>query len=338
MTDYVYECGCGQKTRISEYQIGMETSCPQCKADVKYTPSNVKELTPAIAPPPREKTALEAAHEENPNEALHAPLQPFDPNKPPHEIDEDHCARCGREFRGEWDQHPTVTGTLCNICSNMMAADGLGTIGNPTESARKSPLSNIDDSVDPFTAQPKPEEVSAPRGPWFIEMYPTESKIVLGFLAACVIIMAIWASNQETPSSLDPPDRSEQAEVMQDRLAELPWGVLVGIRIVFRGLMLVLPSFLYLRAIHKDNYDNAVASFLEMCMFFVPISFLTALPYPAVVASGALALILALFTLHNHYDLRPGQIVTWFIFFVVSGLLLGSAELMVMGLIANALV
>ncbi|MFO7973647.1 MAG: hypothetical protein R6V12_03330, partial [Candidatus Hydrogenedentota bacterium] len=30
----------------------------------------------------------------------------------------DHCARCGRPFRGDWDKTPTAEGVICHICAN----------------------------------------------------------------------------------------------------------------------------------------------------------------------------------------------------------------------------
>ena len=331
MSDLVHTCGCGQKTKISEYQLGMETTCRNCKADVTYNLQNCEPIAPAVPEnqvPKESDTSFSAVSGEPAQAAAVA------------ETDDNHCSRCGTEFRGDWDRHSTIMGDICNICANRYAEDTLGTIGNPTESARTlASTAYGDDEEDPFRAMPRPEDNSSPRGPWFMEQYPVESRIVLSVLAAGVVILAIWASFQEPPSvdESDAPAAIEQREAaresLEERLQGIPNVVLISINYAFWLAGIGLSLFITLTITNKGIYESHVANAADSFVVGAVLGIIGMVP----LAGWALSFLLTIWILLNRYDFR---VFDFFMYIVIGGVtntFLFAVRMAVFGAIANAL-
>ena len=108
-----------------------------------------------------------------------------------------HCARCGREFRGDWDRHATAHGLVCNICSNLVAsqAQSLQSTGfvQPVDTLK------LDPSDDPITRQPV--EVEEVQEPWYQPYIPDKemmrritigAAIAFGLYTIYLVISGAW--------------------------------------------------------------------------------------------------------------------------------------------------
>ncbi len=89
MERLICTCECGHRFYVSAAAWGMESICGKCGLTFKVSDKNAR-------------PAGEAADEQD---------------LPP-KSSRDHCARCGRAFRGDWDKHPTAEGAICHICAN----------------------------------------------------------------------------------------------------------------------------------------------------------------------------------------------------------------------------
>lgn len=309
----------------------MEATCRNCKADLRFSEDNCEPIPePKPAMPTVEDTSFSAV-----SQGLTLSSAPIDPA-------ENQCVRCGKEFRGDWDRHSTVMGDLCNICANRNVDDTPGTIGNPTESSRAVGENPYSDD-DPFSAVPRPVDKAASRGPWFMEKYPEESRIILAVLAAGVIILAIWASFQENPSSLDPSSPEEAAEMMAAREAEaealaerlkgVPGYMVFGIRYLLTIIGLGLPMYITLHITKRTPYDWFLANFLEVTAISLCLGIVGGFGF-----SGAvLALILTILILWTHYDVPALYVFMYFIIAALVNIMVWSAGILILGSIANTL-
>lgn len=112
--DLLVTCKCGHQMTVSEYAAGMTAPCPKCGQPLTVSSENAKPITrdsvstasrPAFAQGVRSSSVEPEIH--------YTPLQTSSLKNS--------CARCGREFRGDWDRHQSSMGlaatsarTLCN--------------------------------------------------------------------------------------------------------------------------------------------------------------------------------------------------------------------------------
>lgn len=83
-----WRCVCGKEALVPVQALGLSMGCPVCRATATITLKNSHPVAPS---PDVLKPRAENPHAEQ-------------------------CGRCGRKFRGEWDQNPSGDGVLCDIC------------------------------------------------------------------------------------------------------------------------------------------------------------------------------------------------------------------------------
>lgn len=92
----VVTCRCGQQMRVPEEALGKSGACVRCRNRIEITVYNTY------------------------------PLLDDEPVSP-RPVDKNHCVRCGRLFRGAWDQHKAVEGLVCDICERQCPLPGMAT-------------------------------------------------------------------------------------------------------------------------------------------------------------------------------------------------------------------
>ncbi len=126
MKNLICTCECGHRFHVSDSAWGMESVCGMCGRPIQVTPDNTRPVDVEI--PPGESDRGSSA---------------------------DHCARCGRPFRGDWDKNSSAEGMICHICANQ---------GGRAQS--EQPALNAEDgsphaAVSEPTARPAPPADSA---------------------------------------------------------------------------------------------------------------------------------------------------------------------------------
>lgn len=144
---YLLECpSCGAETDAPGSAYGQSVECHACGDDVPVTDATIirkQEADPdrrglRIEQPgdsgrPGVSSAVEqafggddddedVAHPTfaNPEPPRHSPMREHDPIA----AGPEKCVRCGRPFRGDWDEFETAEGTICYVCSNL-AVEGI---------------------------------------------------------------------------------------------------------------------------------------------------------------------------------------------------------------------
>ncbi len=118
MGDVIVTCVCGARMRASEYTIGMRVRCAKCGEPLDITEENTVPVEETDAPrPPSQPRRPGGKEGPKPGPSANAPAAA--PAKG--EGEGRGCKRCGRAFRGDWDQHVTSSfGVVCNICFNIL--------------------------------------------------------------------------------------------------------------------------------------------------------------------------------------------------------------------------
>jgi len=206
VVDIRVSCPCGNEMVMSEFAVGMRTTCPSCGHPLNVSWQNSRPLDsdePTVAVPVSEVAAKSDA-------SLFAQEQPAE--KP--RLGKNHCDRCGRPFRGEWDRHEANEGALCNICVNLVRQVD----PNDASSGFVAPIDTLrierDDEPVPAPVAPTEDQRS-----WFERNWPTEGtmqKIALyGGLAVVVLAALVFVT-----SGFDVPEMDTVGKVVADGSTE----------------------------------------------------------------------------------------------------------------------
>ena len=199
VVDIRVSCPCGNEMVMSEFAVGMRTTCPACGKPLNVSWQNSRTMdsdVPTPAVPVSEVVAKSDA-------SLFTEEQPAE--KP--RLGKNHCDRCGRPFRGEWDRQETGEGVLCNICVNLVRQVD----PNDSSSGYVAPIDTlrIERDDDPVPAPVAPME---DQGSWFERNWPTEGtmqKVALyGGLAVVVLALLVFVT-----SGFDVPHPNPSQEV-----------------------------------------------------------------------------------------------------------------------------
>lgn len=318
--DRVFACPCGHKMRVSEFQLGMDITCPMCKAEHRLRESNTEPLVrnaPAAPTTPR----TNAFSLDKGEITLGAPAAAADGEV---------CARCGKVFRGDWDKHATIMGEVCNVCANLAMDGGPETL---KLASAAPPAPAYDPFTDPTKAQPLPApEESASRKPRWMEEHPTESKAILWGLALLVIVLALWATTVEPPA---PVERSDEeiaaAQAAVEQLGELPFIVVYGFNVAFWFLGIGVPLFLLLKFTNKLPFDSWWANGFEVGWVALFLAVIGAIP----VVGGVIGMFISICFLWNRYDFGIFHFVLYGLLSMVCGILLFALRAVVLGLTAQ---
>ncbi|MCC6798205.1 MAG: hypothetical protein IT366_24040 [Candidatus Hydrogenedentes bacterium] len=205
---------------VSEYAAGMTAPCPKCGQPLTVSPENAK----PIAREPKAPQVTPAASPSSPAQDIHyTPLQTTSLNN--------NCARCGREFRGDWDRHQSAIGLVCNICKNLVQQNqDLQSTGYvaPVDSMKLDPV------LDP---QPQhPVEVEEVEKSWREKYWPDEAMmrriaiggaVAFGLYTVYLFISGAWVVGPA-------PEDLKQTSTFTDRapLPELPMWAAVAMTVL----------------------------------------------------------------------------------------------------------
>lgn len=195
MANIRVSCPCGNEMVMSEFAVGMKTTCPACGKPLNVNWQNSRPLDaeePTAAVPVSERAAQGDA-------SLFAGAQAETPRAGKH-----HCDRCGRPFRGDWDRHQTGSGTLCNICVNLVRpadpADPSSGFVAPIDTLR---IEKNEDPIPAPTLEPLDDERSLLEKYWPSE--ETMHKIALyGGIAVIVLALLVFIT-----SGFEAPEESK---------------------------------------------------------------------------------------------------------------------------------
>ncbi len=217
--DLLVTCKCGHQMTVSEYAAGMTAPCPKCGQPLTVSSENAKPITrdsvstasrPAFAQGVRSSSVEPEIH--------YTPLQTSSLKNS--------CARCGREFRGDWDRHQSSMGLVCNICKNLVQQNQdlqpTGYIA-PVDSMKLDPV------LDPQPQQPV--EVEEVEKTWREKYWPDEAMmrriaiggaVAFGLYTVYLMISGAWVVGP-SPEDLEATTVAEGAP-----LPELPmWAAVV---------------------------------------------------------------------------------------------------------------
>ncbi len=198
VVDIRVSCPCGNEMVMSEFAVGMRTTCPKCGKPLNVNWKNSRPLDSEEAP-----MAVPVSEE-----AAKGDASLFDEGAQPEEprLGKNQCERCGREFRGEWDRHETLQGVLCNICVNLVQQT------DPTNpsSGYVAPIDTLrlEQNADPIPAPTI--ETSEDDRSWLEKNWPSDetmhkvalySGVAVVVLAALVFLFSGFGAPEPSPSS-----------------------------------------------------------------------------------------------------------------------------------------
>ncbi|MCC6155638.1 MAG: hypothetical protein IT367_17845 [Candidatus Hydrogenedentes bacterium] len=183
--DLLVSCKCGHQMTVSEYAAGMTAPCPKCGQPLTVSQENSKPITRESEVPQVTPAAFPTSLGPG---IQYTPLQTVSLKN--------NCARCGREFRGDWDRHQSTSGLVCNICWNLVQqTQNLQSTGYvaPVDSMKLDPV------LDPQPQQPV--EVEEVEKTWREKYWPDEAMmqriaiggaIAFGLYTVYLFISGAW--------------------------------------------------------------------------------------------------------------------------------------------------
>ena len=122
MEEYAAICICGWRVVIRLGSEAQLKTCPQCGAPIRI-PAAASEIDSAASVEsefePSEDVALFFEDVTTEPVVVSSINEDSVPAQASPQQKEPVCARCGRIFRGEWDQVETDTGLYCHVCANL---------------------------------------------------------------------------------------------------------------------------------------------------------------------------------------------------------------------------
>jgi hypothetical protein len=138
-----------------------------------------------VPPPPMERTGSIQANRFY-SDVVAGTERPKPAMAEPEEIEaEGNCARCGRPFRGAWDQFETETGVICYICSNQATEGAPERIKRAEEQKRQAPPPKRASDGDHFEAHGPPKF-------WLFDPESRGFRIMLWVLALGTVGIAVF--------------------------------------------------------------------------------------------------------------------------------------------------
>jgi len=256
MADRVVECACGQKMRLPERAVSGRGRCIRCGAIIRVgqdasrvegapLPTDVRHATidrlEALwgddeAPKP-------TPHATTPTDAMRRGTLPAADPMP-----EPRCARCGRAFRGDWDQRPGEEGTLCLICARQSPEPtpwDAPPAGPPVPPPGKAELREFRTIQERLEKEQQPKQDRRGLVPFLI---------FSGFVMLLILVfpVEVWLNR----ATLAIADRQVE-EVSPD------WRyALMAVRLLIVYLSFFLPVYLTFREAGKLDDDSFLANFL----------------------------------------------------------------------------
>ena len=323
MADLVLECdSCGHAMRVSEFAVGAKGVCTNCGVELRVSLANTRPLGDERLAP----MGSAVSNAEAPTEVIG-------------QVDGDHCARCGRAFRGEWDQYESANGIVCHICANR--AEGPGDVQDEVGEVKPVMATYSRTGLD----MPEPKR---PPNPEFVAARRREElfKRAVLFAALAMIVLAIAVTmftdfeNAPVPVSDDTTVTTTETtdEVPPELPGWVPWAVRgVQFFVSFFGKVLIL--FLMLSWAGKLPNDTFGANLiaisivgLGLAVLDVVIMLLAGLPIIGIVWA-ILGPILMLYIIYSLYGLTFAELLLFFVASIVVWGLLTMTRIMLLALI-----
>jgi hypothetical protein len=205
----------------------MTAPCPKCGQPLTVSPKNAQPITREPSPsidqapivPPGSPVSAGAGPEIN-----YTPLRTSSLKT--------NCARCGKEFRGDWDRHPSAIGIVCNICRNLVTSKDQSL--QFTGYVAPIDVLKLDPVLDPV---PKgPVEVEEVEKTWREKYMPDEAmlrRIAIGG-AVAFALYTVWILISGEWVVGPAPEDAHRAAAIADasQIPELPAWALIAMKIM----------------------------------------------------------------------------------------------------------
>jgi hypothetical protein len=338
MADYRVRCECGKDTVLSEWALGAPLTCRACGRPLQATEKNTRPVEdPAPRRParsiedelpasPEARVAERAARRQSPRPARDprasrasqaarpsVPGAPEESAAPARPLGKNHCDRCGRPFRGDWDRYHRAGQVVCHICANQYQTPQ----EESPEPAAPEPLPPPQSVYKGVLDQPILPDPEAPTARDVRETDELIRRWVIVAGVTCLVAVGfmlytgVLDSNAPTPPPLTPDMMIEKAKELPKSAVYLTQAVLF----VFRFATTIVALYILLR--WRDKLPSAYffASLLHIAVVAVFIQAL-GLGLLFVPCIGPLVhMFLAMYILWEVYDLELADFVMLAFFF-----------------------
>jgi DNA-directed RNA polymerase subunit RPC12/RpoP len=278
MNGLILTCdACGHEMRVTELAIGSRGRCAECGAVVTVSYRNTRPLEDEILAPPRK------AEGDDPD--LREPVS----EPVPAEHQGPGCARCGQQFRGDWDRYQRDEGVVCHRCANR--TDDVAP--DPAALFERPPTISINDL--PFEL---PEEKApAPEVPTFAKGHPELFRAALWTAAILIMGLAFimsWMPEQELTFEEMKQIEADASQTAYKALPVYALGIIWLFQCVFVLGQYMVALIVTLRIDRHDNTPIDLAYVLEVLPNALLLSLASFFPFFMAGAIPLLSLLLAL--------------------------------------------
>jgi hypothetical protein len=286
----------------------MDIVCPECRGEVRLSEENTAPLEKAVpvdTGDPGERFETMQWEQDRKNEES-----------------ADHCARCGKAFRGDWDQYESAKGLVCNICAKLATADR----ADPSEvMGEVKPIQSIqyEEEADILGRH---EELDEPiREPTLAEKYPKEMQIGLAVGISLLLLTTLYYSLFDT-TPVPTSDRSMDVEI-----TKLPYFITLSLDLLYYVALWVLPLYLTLHMSNKFLFDSPWMNALDVGFVGVGCAFISLVP----IIGGIFGWFIMLFVVWHRYDFGLLDLFNWTVCSFIAGIGLFALHFLAVGIIAN---
>lgn len=326
MADLVLKCdACGHEMRVNEFAIGAKGSCAQCGAKLVVSMANTRPLedeTLQVMP-----TGL-GGHEQ---ETRALPI-----------VDGKHCARCGRAFRGDWDQYESKLGVICHICANLVQGadkqqETIGEVKPVTAAFNREGIDMPDMPLPP----PRPEIAAAKKREAILQRAALFA--ALGMVVFAILLTVFVDFDTEVP----PADEATESTASQGKDSEdpslPPWAYFavkgIGFGLSFLAKLLTLYFLLsWAKKLPNDNIPANVIALsvvaLGLAVLDLVVGFAAQIPIVGCVWP-ILGLAITLYIVWSLYNLSISELLLYFVASLLAFLTVRIIELTVLGAFAQ---
>lgn len=331
MGDVICACECGHQLRVSEFAVGASEQCPKCGAVLAITEHNTTPIEDACVSPSAPERRIEnrpastANRKDMTAEEQTAPTQ---------------CNRCGRAFRGDWDQHQTAIGLLCHICFNMAETqDRLRALAaEETGAGGAEALSSLALDAQPEPGRPPENEADSDlrqRAEW--ERRKQAAAAIAGVAIIVVTIFLVFTTDPLPERSSTDPTQALERATEADYPAALAWFAF-ALRPLLRFaafhialyMALRFSSFFVTAGILQDQIPLIFKSF-GVWLFWAGIGWFV-LQFPLIgPALWLLCFVISLIMIYLIVDMNIGDILTFCVLWIMFSLLAPIIGTLVLG-------
>lgn len=309
MVDIRVHCPCGNEMVMSEFAVGMRTTCPACGSPLTVSWQNSRPLDSDEQPVASASTPdarVEAFASDDTEEVV------FQPQEPSSRAGKHHCARCGRPFRGDWDRYQSPEGIVCNICANLVREADASKLSagyvRPIDTVR---LEHDEEPVPLPTVEPDEEELS-----WLERHWPSEetmSKVALYSGIAVIVIAALVFifSGFEGPEPASTTGAEEVATTTQPTVTGVAYWAILGFTRFFGAF---LGLYLFLAWGNRLPNEDVRLNLIALAPVALGVMLLSMIPF-----GGWIFVLILVFTM---YGFEWGDLLR----FPISGLVAGIFE------------